>query len=135
MDQAYTTAKDIIADSHKELARLLEIAAQAAGADQAAHALISSLLDKMSAAEKELTYLGSQIKEGLLTIGQDEKYGIQFAEGGGYPLEVGSHLELFSDEEWHLGRVEARGGRYYFYGEGRPFMRPGMKARIRITDE
>lgn len=54
-------------------------------------------------------------------------------DGESCDLSCGYKLELFVDDEWVIGRVEARGnGEYYFYGSNRPSLIQGMRVRKRL---
>jgi len=88
----------------------------------------------MTSVEDEFKYLNSPTKEGVLQEDQDAgKYYIAFDDGSpSCNLSCGSTLELY-DDDWIIGRVEAKDGEYYFYGGDRPHLFRGMKVRKRIN--
>lgn len=44
-------------------------------------------------------------------------------------LCLGNQLEIYYNSEWHTGRVEMTDGEYYFYGNVKPFLYTGLRAR------
>jgi len=99
-----------------------------------AYIVLDNLVEKLEDAERELTYLQKSTKEGtLIEDSSTGKFFIEYNDGSkGYSLSCGNSLELFYDDEWHIGRVEARDSKYYFYGENTPFLYTGMRVRKRI---
>lgn len=70
-------------------------------------------------------------KEGFLTEDRERKkyYIIYDDNTESNFLSCGSPLDIYYNNEWQEGRVEARGGKYYFYGDDNPFLYTGMRVR------
>lgn len=72
-------------------------------------------------------YLLKDTLEGLLKCDDTGKFYLENKY-----FSCGSSIELFIEDEWHIGAVEyddVQG--YYFKGANKPVLREGMKARIR----
>jgi len=46
-----------------------------------------------------------------------------------YDLTRGNQLEIYFNNEWHAGKVEVINGEYCFYGDVKPFLYTGLRAR------
>lgn len=137
MKAAYTKAEDVINKAQMELDRILETAAGGNQTieDQEAYSTLENIIDRLERAENYLKYLNKPVKNGVLQLDTDTgKYFISFDDGEeGYLLSCGHTLEVYIDDEWIIGRVEARGdGEYYFYGADRPALYRGMRVRKRF---
>jgi len=136
MDKNYFRAREIINKARHELEKIYNSADHKGIEDQEANSLLEILIEKLEAAESEINYLSSPVKEGrLIEDGSRGKFYIEYDDKTESPvLNCGSALELYYNDEWHIGRVEATDGKYFFYGEDRPFLYTSMKARKRIID-
>ena len=136
MKAEYTKAQDIINKSRLQLETILKAAENnKALEDKEAYYTLDNIIERLERAEDYLNYLNTPTKKGILMLNHDNnKYYIAYDDGTeSYDLSCGYKLELFLDDEWNIGRVEARGdGEYYFYGCGKPSLFTGMKARKRI---
>lgn len=135
MRPGYTKAQDIINKTRIDLSRILkEMQNNQTTEDKEAFDTLDSIIDKMQTADDYLNYLNSPTKQGVLEEDHGTgKYFIVYDDATeSHNLSCGSTLELFLDDEWIIGRVEARDGKYYFCGADRPFLFRGMKARKRL---
>lgn len=140
MNEKYQEAKETITRARKQLEEITREPEITNGSieDREAYDTLQDLLDRLEESERALNYLGSATQEGTLIMDPARgKFYIGYYDGGqSYLLSCGSSLELFMNDQWHIGRVEANSaGVYYFYGEGRPELAHGMRARLRIIEE
>lgn len=135
MDKNYLKAKEIIDNARGDLNNIF-VKAECKGVEnEAAYRLLENIIEKLEDIAKGIKYLGSPTKEGILVEDSNGKYFIEYDDGSkSYNLSCGNTLELLYNDEWQIGRVEAKDGEYYFYGEGIPFLHNGMRARKRIID-
>ena len=135
MDKRYVTAESIINKAAYELNKIYDSATTNTQEDREAYRAIETLLEALRDTEREIQYLSSPTKEGQLQEQSNGKFAIEYMDGTeSDDLSCGSSLEIYDQEEgWLFGRVEAKDGQYYFWGEGRPFLYTGMRARKRIT--
>lgn len=135
MKVEYTKAQDIINKARLQLQKILDgIQDNKTVEDHEAYSNLDNIIDKLTISENEFEYLNSPTKEGFLLLDNDtDKYFINYSDGlESSLLSCGSTLEIFNDGEWIIGRVEARDGKYYFYGLDKPFLFVGLKVRKRI---
>lgn len=135
MKNEYLKAQGIIARAKADLNKLLdEVSGNQTMEDLEAYAILDNAIDKLGNAEFDLRYLNSPVKNGVLDEdGESGRYYIAYDDGStGYNLTCGDSIELFSDDEWILGRIEAKDQKYYFYGSGQPFLYRGMRVRKRM---
>lgn len=97
---------------------------------------LDNALDKLLDAKRAIEYYTKPTKEGVLIENSSGKFQIMFDEGGkSYEFSCSYPIELYIDGIWISGHVEhtsinSESG-YYFYGANKPFLREGMRARIR----
>ena len=135
LDRAFVKAESEIWNAKRNLKKILDEVEGVRGLENhEAYVLLDNLVERLEDAERELVYLQKPTKEGtLIEDGDTGKFFISYNDGSkSYLLSCGNGLELFYDDEWHIGRVEAKDGKYYFYGEDRPFLHTGMRARKRV---
>lgn len=136
MKNEYLKAQGIIARAKADLQKLFDdISGNKTMEDQEAYATLDNVIGKLDSADYDFKYLNSPVKEGVLQEDRESgRYYIAYDDGtSGSNLTCGSSLELFSDDEWILGRVEARDQVYYFWGSGQPTLYRGMRVRKRIV--
>ena len=136
MHSNFFKAQSLINKLKSELKQLSDIENLKGLENLEAYSSIDHLIDELSAAERTLSYLNMPTKEGTLQESSDGKFFIVFTDGSeSYSLGCGHSLELYSDGEWLIGRVEHRRTTgqdgYYFYGDQKPFLYSGMRARLR----
>jgi len=136
MNRVYKQATEVIRGARIDIESILDAPGvdNKTAEDREAYSLLNDIMERMTIAEGFLEYLQKPTEEG--TLEEDplrRKFYVSFDNGKeGHMLSCGSPLELLIDEEWEIGRVEAKDGNYYFYGEGRPYLCKGMRARIRV---
>lgn len=97
---------------------------------------IEGLSDNMEEISRLVEYLCLPKKSGILRKNARGRFFLVCPDGEELPdLTCGAPLEIFSDEEWWIGRVEHRSGEYYFYGHGKPDLQDGMIARVRAQSQ
>ena len=135
MEQGYILAESIISKAAYELNKIYDSAGVKSPEDTEAYRAIEKALYALRDTEQELRYLSSPTKEGQLQEQSNGKFAIEYTDGTeSEDLSCGSSLEIYDQEEgWQFGRVEAKDGQYYFWGDSRPFLYTGMRARKRIT--
>jgi len=135
MKVEYTKAQDIINKSRLQLEKILQTAENNKFLeDKEAYYTLDDIIEHLKGAEDYLNYLNTPPKEGILMLNHEsDKYYIAYDDGAeSYDLSCGSTLELFLDDNYIIGRVEARDGKYYFYGAGKPSLSYGMRVRKRV---
>lgn len=136
MKNEYTKAQDIINKAKFQLQKILdEVQGNKTVEDHEAYSILDNIIDRLTSAENELEYLNSPVKYGVLQEDHETgKYYIAYDDGTeSHNLSCGSTLELLIDDDWIIGRVEARDGQYYFYGADKPHLFRGMMVRKRIN--
>lgn len=134
MKIGYTKAQDIINRTRIDLTRILEeMENNQTTEDREAYSTLDGIIEELQGAEDYLNYLNSPAKEGILEEDHSTgKYFIAYDDATeSSNLSCGSQLELFHENEWIIGRVEAKDGDYYFYGADSPFLFRGMRVRNR----
>jgi len=137
MHSNFLKAQTLINKLKNELKQLSDIENLKGLENLEAYQLVDHLIDELSGAEGTLSYLNKPTKEGTLQESSDGKFFIAFKDGSeSYGLGCGHSLELYSDDEWLIGRVEHRKTSdqegYYFYGDYKPFLYSGMRVRLRV---
>lgn len=134
MKAEYTKAQDIISKAGNDLNRILNMMADNKTAeDREAFYTLETIINQIEEAAHYLNYLNSPTKAGTLEEDPSGKYYIIYDDGGkGDLLSCGHDLEIYYNDQWIIGRVEAREGDYIFYSdEIKPFLLKGMRARKR----
>ncbi len=136
MDNNYIKAESIINNASYELKKIFEKADYKGTENREAYNTLEQLIERLEDAEKYIRYLATPTQEGVLKehTGVGKFYIVYDNGEESHLLSCGNTLEIYIEDEWHIGRVEATDGKYYFYGEGRPFLYTGMRARKRITE-
>lgn len=138
MDSQYTEAYRIIRSARLKLNRIIKTAPYKTFEDAEANNELEDLLGRLELAERTLTYLSKEPKEGVLELEPtQDRYFIVYSDGTeSDTLHAGAGIEAYYNDEWQIGRVEHRtaevGGGYYFYGPGRPSLYRGMRVRSRL---
>lgn len=133
MDVNYLNARDKISYLKGDLEKILDKADYKGMENRACYSEIERLQEALDDAIRSIEYYSRPVREGKLIALPNGRFEICDRE-----LTSGSSLEIYHEEEkeWVAGRVEYRRTDekegYYFYGDDKPFLYEGMRARIRV---
>lgn len=136
MNNAYEEAQRIIDDTKIQLGELLDVFSVKTSEDEELYDILSHIIGRLTSASSSINYLNSPVKEGILQLDNSSKKYYIIHENGETSalLSCGNSLEIYCDDNWVIGRVEATlKGEYYFYGSDKPLLFSGMKVRKRIV--
>lgn len=104
--------------------------------DQEVWNTLKEIIEHLESAEDYLNYLNAPLKEGVL--GKDHETGeyfIAYDDGTeSHDLSCGSKIELFIDDEWDIGSIDARDEQFYFNGSDQLILFIGMRVRKRKNE-
>jgi len=136
LNAKYREAWGILEQARYELNKIYEADPGATSEeDKEAYYILEDIISRLESAANSIEYLKAPPKEGRLREESNGKFYIEYKDGtSGYLLSCGNRLEIRDGDQWQIGRVEAKNGKYYFYGDTKPNLYEGMEARTRILD-
>lgn len=138
MNINYLKTLDIMEDTKTKLKKLLDTTEISDFEDEEASYILQKIIEKLEDTEIILEYLNATPKDGILKKNTlTGKFYIEYNNTtNSHPLNYGNILELFYENEWHIGKIACttKHGEnlYYFHGDQKLFLCPGMVVRRRL---